>query len=98
MASQTVYKAEEDKVMDFNLNETLPDGIQMEEVVTRVLPTGFGVEYDNGHAFVVLNDDSIKPGLYTIQADVYFKGAQMTTDSENGKPVRVKITVQVKEQ
>ena len=95
---QTVYKAEEDKVMDFNLNEALPEGIQIKEVVTKVLPSGFGVEYDNGHAYVALNDDTIKPGQYTIQADVYFKGAQKTTDSENGKPVRVSINVQVKEQ
>ena len=95
---QTVYKAEADKVMDFNLNEALPEGIQIKEVVTKVLPTGFGVEYDNGHAYVALNDDTMKPGQYTIQADVYFKGAQKTTDSENGKPVRVNITVQVKEQ
>ncbi|MBQ6886406.1 MAG: Ig-like domain-containing protein [Lachnospiraceae bacterium] len=95
---QTVYKAEADKVMNFDLNETLPDGIQIKEVVTRVLPAGFGVEYDKGHAYVVLNDDTIKPGQYTIQADVYFKGAQKVTGSESGKPVRVKMNVQVKEQ
>lgn len=98
IAKQTVYKAEADRVLDFDLNETLPEGVQIETVVTRALPTGFGVEYDKGHALVVLNDDAIKPGQYTIQADVYFKGAQKTTDSEDGKPVRVKITVQVKEQ
>lgn len=96
--TQTVYKAEADKVLDYNLNETMPTGVKIEEVVTRVLPAGFGVEYDNGHAYIVLNDDTIKPGQYTIQADVYFKGAQKIAGSENGKPVRVKINVQVKEQ
>ncbi len=95
---QTVYKAEADRVMDFNLNEAIPEGIQIKEVVTKALPAGLGVEYDNGHAYVVLNDDAVKTGQYTIQADVYFKGAQKTTDSENGKPVRISLNVQVKEQ
>lgn len=98
ISKQTVYKAEADRVLDYNLNEVLPEGIRIKEVVTRALPTGFGVEYDKGHAYVVLNDDTMKAGQYTIQADVYFEGAQEITGSENGKPVRIKINVQVKEQ
>lgn len=98
VAGQNLYKAAAEKVVDFNLNESMPDGIRIEEAVTRVLPAGLGVEYDNGHAYVVISDDSIKAGTYTIQADIYFKGAQSIAGSEMGKPVRIAFKVTVKEQ
>lgn len=96
-ATQTVYKSEENRIADYNLNACMPAGVQISEIETRVLPAGLGVEYDNGHAYVVVNDDMIKQGTYTIAADVYLKGAQRTSSSELGKPVRVKFKITVKE-
>ena len=101
--AQTLYKAVEQNaaagnVADYNLNACMPKGVAISKIETKALPVGLGVEYDNGHAYVVLTDDTIKPGTYTIQADVYFKGAQKTTDCEDGKAVRLKFNVVVKEQ
>lgn len=99
---QTLFKAVEQNaaagnVADYNLNESMPKGVAISKVETKALPAGLGVEYDNGHAYVVLNDRAMKPGTYTIQADVYFKGAQKAAESEEGKPVRLKFKVVVKE-
>lgn len=101
--AQTLYKAVEQNAAagntaDYNLNACMPKGVAVSRVETKALPAGLGVEYDNGHAYVVLTDDTIKPGTYTIQADVYFKGAQKTADCEDGKAVRLKFNVVVKEQ
>lgn len=97
IASQTLYKAATDNELDYNLNKCMPSGVRINKLVTKVLPAGLSVEYDNGHAYVLLNDDTMKAGTYTIEADVYFKGAQKITGSDLGKPVRVKIKVLVKE-
>ncbi len=97
IASQTLYKAAADNELDYNLNKCMPSGVRINKLVTKVLPAGLSVEYDNGHAYVLLNDDTMKAGTYTIEADVYFKGAQKITGSDLGKPVRVKIKVLVKE-
>ncbi len=98
VAAQTIYKAEADNTADYNLNASMPKGIAINKLETRVCPAGLGVEYKNGHAHVVLNDNFIKPGTYTIQTDVYFKGAQRISGSDAGKPVRIKFKVVVKEQ
>lgn len=97
IASQTLYKAAADNELDYNLNKCMPSGVRINKLVTKVLPAGLSVEYDNGHAYVLLNDDTMKAETYTIEADVYFKGAQKITGSDLGKPVRVKIRVVVKE-
>lgn len=95
--TQTIYKSEEKRIADYNLNAAMPKGVRINEVVTRAIPLGLGVEYDKGHAYVVINDDTMKQGTYTIAADVYFKGAQPEDNSELGKPVRMNFKVTIKE-
>jgi len=95
--AQTIYKSEEKRIADYNLNTAMPKGVRISEVITRAIPSGLGIEYDKGHAYVVINDDTMKQGTYTIAVDVYFKGAQPEDDSGLGKPVRMNFQVTIKE-
>ncbi len=95
--TQTIYKSEENRIADYDLNAAMPEGVRIHEIVTRSLPTGLGIEYDKGHAYVAVSDDTMKQGTVTVTADVYFKGAQEEENSELGKPVRVSFKVTVKE-
>lgn len=97
VTTQTIYKSEENRVADYDLNAAMPEGIRIDTIVTRSLPMGLGIEYDKGHAYVVISDDTMKQGTVTVSADVYFKGAQEEENSELGKPVRMSFKVTVKE-
>lgn len=95
--TQSIFKSADRRVADYNLNKLMPEGVRIKKIVSKTVPAGIKVEYDNGHAFVLLSDEALKAGTYTIEAKVYLNGAQSTKDSTFGKPVTIKLKVIVKE-
>lgn len=95
--TQQIYKGTSIKTIDYNFNQNLERGVHIQKIVATSVPNGLTIQDSNGHILVTLADKTLKPGMYKVMVNVYFKGAQQINTSTLGTPVVRTFYVDVRE-